>query len=70
MSYDFEKFLLLHLNNKFYFFILVQIDIPKEQKYLLTGGGLPGIYQMDQMHFHWASEHTINSKRLVAQILC
>lgn len=46
-------------------FITVQIDVPKEQQsdYLLTGGGLPGIYQMDQMHFHWASEHTIDSKR-------
>lgn len=29
----------------------------------MTGGGLPGIYRMDQMHFHWASEHTIDSKR-------
>lgn len=29
----------------------------------MTGGGLPGIYVMDQMHFHWASEHTINEER-------
>lgn len=46
-----------------FFFLLVQIDIPKDQEYLLTGGGLPGIYRMDQMHFHWASEHTIDNKR-------
>ncbi|XP_055324799.1 carbonic anhydrase 1 [Sitodiplosis mosellana] len=41
----------------------LQIDIPNNQEYLITGGGLPGIYKMDQMHFHWASEHTLDSKR-------
>lgn len=43
--------------------ITVQIDIPADQEYLITGGALPGIYKMDQMHFHWASEHTIDNKR-------
>ncbi|XP_031619739.1 carbonic anhydrase-like [Contarinia nasturtii] len=41
----------------------LQIDIPNDQEYLITGGGLPGIYKMDQMHFHWSSEHTLDSKR-------
>lgn len=41
----------------------MQIDVPIDQEYLITGGALPGIYKMDQMHFHWASEHTIDSKR-------
>lgn len=58
----FPMFVFRHLNDV-YRFIAVQIDIPKDQQYLLTEGGLPGIYQMDQMHFHWASEHTIDSKR-------
>lgn len=41
----------------------VQIDISPEQEYVLTGGGLPGAYVMDQMHFHWGSEHLINGQR-------
>lgn len=41
----------------------VQIDISGGQEYLMTGGGLPGTFVMDQMHFHWASEHTLNSER-------
>lgn len=45
------------------FVFTVQIDIPIDQEYLIAGGGLPGIYKMDQMHFHWASEHTIDTKR-------
>lgn len=42
---------------------IVQIDIPQDQEYTITGGGLPDNYKMDQMHFHWASEHTIDNKR-------
>lgn len=41
----------------------VQIYFPESQECFMTGGGLPGIYVMDQMHFHWASEHTINGER-------
>lgn len=41
----------------------VQIDLTDSQECFMTGGGLPGIYVMDQMHFHWASEHTINGER-------
>ena len=32
------------------------------------GGGLPGNYIFDQMHFHWASEHTINSGRYALEL--
>lgn len=41
----------------------LQIDITGGQEYLMTGGGLPGIFVMDQMHFHWSSEHTLNGER-------
>lgn len=42
----------------------VQIDIDStQQQYTMTGAGLPGVYIMDQMHFHWASEHTIEQSR-------
>lgn len=32
-------------------------------KIAISGGGLPGSYIFDQMHFHWASEHLINNGR-------
>ncbi|CAO1439519.1 unnamed protein product [Diamesa hyperborea] len=34
----------------------------------VLGGGLPGNYIFDQMHFHWASEHTINSGRYALEL--
>ena len=44
------------------FFYLVQIsNVPGPIS--IAGGGLNGNYIFDQMHFHWASEHTINGGR-------
>lgn len=40
----------------------VQID-NSDSSVSLYGGGLPGRFVLDQMHFHWGSEHTINSVR-------
>lgn len=41
----------------------IQLDVPEGQDYIMTGGGLPGTFLLDQMHFHWGSEHTINGDR-------
>lgn len=41
----------------------VQINAHPSQKMLVMGGGLPGTYQFDQLHFHWGAEHTINGVR-------
>lgn len=30
---------------------------------LVMGGGLPGVFKFDQLHFHWGSEHTIDGER-------
>ncbi|XP_011302080.1 putative carbonic anhydrase 3 [Fopius arisanus] len=30
---------------------------------LLSGGGLSSTYQLEQMHFHWGAEHTIDDHR-------
>jgi carbonic anhydrase len=38
----------------------VQINVGR---HILFGGGLPGTFLLDQMHFHWGSEHTINGRR-------
>uniref|UniRef100_A0A1Q3FHQ9 Carbonic anhydrase n=2 Tax=Culex tarsalis TaxID=7177 RepID=A0A1Q3FHQ9_CULTA len=40
----------------------VQID-NNDPSVTLYGGGLPGKYVLDQMHFHWGSEHTVNGVR-------
>ncbi|XP_045479889.1 carbonic anhydrase 14-like [Harmonia axyridis] len=29
----------------------------------VEAGGLPGLYKLHQIHFHWPSEHTINGRR-------
>ncbi|CRK88908.1 CLUMA_CG002626, isoform A [Clunio marinus] len=34
----------------------------------VSGGGLPGTYIFDQMHFHWASEHLINNDRYALEL--
>jgi len=40
----------------------------------VVGGGLPGIYQFEQLHFHWGSydlrgsEHTIDQVRVISEL--
>lgn len=29
----------------------------------LSGGGLPAMYVLEQMHFHWGAEHTVDGSR-------
>lgn len=58
----------MHCFVLFCLLFLVQIDIAPDQEYVLTGGGLPGAYVMDQMHFHWGSEHLINGQRYLIKI--
>ncbi|XP_058444995.1 carbonic anhydrase 1-like [Malaya genurostris] len=45
----------------------VQID-NTDPSVTLYGGGLPGRFVLDQMHFHWGSEHTINSVRYALEL--
>nr|AAL72625.1 carbonic anhydrase [Aedes aegypti] len=40
----------------------IQID-STDPSVTLYGGGLPGKFVLDQMHFHWGSEHTIAGVR-------
>lgn len=41
----------------------VQINVGAPENVVMRGGGLPQKYVLDQMHFHWGSEHTINGRR-------
>jgi carbonic anhydrase len=29
----------------------------------LSGGSLPSVYILEQMHFHWGAEHTVDGQR-------
>lgn len=40
----------------------VQIDVGAPNV-VMEGGGLPAKYVLDQMHFHWGSEHTVDGRR-------
>jgi carbonic anhydrase len=31
---------------------------------VMAAGGLPAVYRLEQIHFHWQSEHTLEGKRL------
>lgn len=41
----------------------IQIDVSPQQKYRLSGGGLQSVYSLEQMHWHWWSEHTVDGRR-------
>lgn len=36
---------------------------PNQPKPEIHGGGLTQIYQLDHLHFHWQSEHTVDGYR-------
>lgn len=46
----------------------IQINAHPEQDMWIMGGGLPGRYRFDQMHFHWSSEHTIDSDHYAVEL--
>ncbi|XP_066301511.1 carbonic anhydrase-like isoform X1 [Branchiostoma lanceolatum] len=50
----------------------IQVDLlsktGKSDNYQISGGGLPGTYNVLQFHFHWGSEHTVNGKRYDAEM--
>uniref|UniRef100_A0A1B0DQ47 Carbonic anhydrase n=1 Tax=Phlebotomus papatasi TaxID=29031 RepID=A0A1B0DQ47_PHLPP len=47
----------------------IQINVGSSPNVVLSGGGLPSEqYVMEQMHFHWGSEHTINGRRYALEL--
>uniref|UniRef100_A0A6B2E880 Carbonic anhydrase n=1 Tax=Phlebotomus kandelakii TaxID=1109342 RepID=A0A6B2E880_9DIPT len=47
----------------------IQINVGAPPNVVLSGGGLPSEqYVMEQMHFHWGSEHTINGRRYALEL--
>lgn len=46
-----------------FFLYLAEIRLAVEQHPTITGGGLPHVYSLDHLHFHWESEHTVSGIR-------
>lgn len=42
---------------------LAEVRLQVELHPTITGGGLPHVYALDHLHFHWQSEHTIGGVR-------
>ncbi|XP_066255879.1 carbonic anhydrase-like [Euwallacea similis] len=42
--------------------VSVSLNCPNYAKPYISGAGLPGNYILDNIHFHWPSEHAINEK--------
>ncbi|XP_078047012.1 putative carbonic anhydrase 3 [Augochlora pura] len=40
----------------------VQLNFDRRPMFL-SGGGLPSTYVLEQIHFHWPAEHTVNGER-------
>ncbi|XP_033324495.2 putative carbonic anhydrase 3 [Megalopta genalis] len=40
----------------------VQLNFDRKSMFL-SGGGLPSTYVLEQIHFHWPAEHTVNGVR-------
>jgi hypothetical protein len=36
----------------------------------VVGGGLPGVFQFDQLHFHWGSEDNRGSEHTIDGVSC
>nr|CAD7264772.1 unnamed protein product [Timema shepardi] len=41
----------------------VRLDVEQPCTMSLAAGGLPGVYHLEQIHFHWPSEHTIQGNK-------
>ncbi|KAJ9596926.1 hypothetical protein L9F63_012051 [Diploptera punctata] len=64
----FEPLVLLHYDRKANASITnnghtVKLTLDQPCEIVMAAGGLPGVYQLDQIHFHWKSEHTFRGKR-------
>lgn len=46
----------------------VRLNITDNRKPVASGGGLSGTYQLDHLHFHWQSEHTLEGHRFPLEL--
>lgn len=43
----------------------VVLTVEQPCEVVMAAGGLPAAYHLEQIHFHWRSEHTFQGKRWV-----
>ncbi|GFG32085.1 hypothetical protein Cfor_06856 [Coptotermes formosanus] len=41
----------------------VMLNMEQPCEIVMAAGGLPAVYRLEQIHFHWKSEHTLEGKR-------
>ncbi|XP_069668990.1 carbonic anhydrase 15-like isoform X2 [Periplaneta americana] len=41
----------------------VMLTVEQPCEIVMAAGGLPGVYRLEQIHFHWKSEHTLRGRR-------
>ncbi|XP_075238151.1 carbonic anhydrase 1-like [Lycorma delicatula] len=46
----------------------VVLNVEQYCEVAVAAGGLRGLYQLDEIHFHWEAEHTIDKKRLPLEV--
>ncbi|KYB29101.1 putative carbonic anhydrase 3 [Tribolium castaneum] len=46
----------------------VEIRLHVQNQPTVRGGGLPDIYRLDHLHFHWESEHTMDDRRFPLEL--
>lgn len=62
-----------YANNLSDIYFIVQVNL-KDKGLKVFGGGLPGIYTVEQFHFHWGSEdsrgseHEINGQHFAMEV--
>ncbi|XP_060523866.1 putative carbonic anhydrase 3 isoform X2 [Cylas formicarius] len=45
-----------------------EVRLKHVQNPKVHGGGLPGFYELDHLHFHWQSEHTVDDIRFPLEL--
>ncbi|XP_039287257.1 carbonic anhydrase [Nilaparvata lugens] len=46
----------------------VVLNVEQQCEVAIASGGLRGVYQLDEIHFHWEAEHTIVGNRLPLEV--
>jgi hypothetical protein len=47
----------------------VVLTVEQPCEVVMAAGGLPAAYRLEQIHFHWRSEHTLRGKRWVYMLI-
>nr|CAD7588794.1 unnamed protein product [Timema genevievae] len=58
--FNYDKLTFINITNNGH---TVRLDVEQPCTMSLAAGDLPGVYHLEQIHFHWPSEHTIQGNK-------